>query len=160
MTTVTHSASGLRLAVPPGWEAVIDAGAPVVLASPLGLGQTSHFRPNIVATVERPPAAMTSMAAYTDSSINIMRRMLTGFHVIAIDDIFIDGHDGHRVLCGYQSGIYAVAAECWWTVANGVATALTASCQVEDYLDVVPVSEEVAAGMVPAARVPLPGAAG
>lgn len=160
MTTVTHSASGLRLTVPPGWEAVLDAGAPVVLASPLRPGQNSRFRPNIVATVEQPPAATSGVAAYTDSSIGTMRRMLTGFHVIAIDDIAIGEHEGRRVLCGYQGGIYALAAEYWWTVAHGVATTLTASCQVEDYLDLVPVSEEVAAGMVPAARVPRLGAAG
>jgi hypothetical protein len=158
-TSVTHSASGLCLPVPPGWEAVLDAGAPVVLASPLGSVQRSRFRPNIVATLEQPPPTMADLTAYTNSSIDTMRRMFTGFHVIAIDDIAIGGHEGRRVLCGYRSGMYALAAEYWWTVAQWVATTLTASCQVEDYLDLSQLFEEVAAGMVPAARVPLPGVA-
>ena len=157
-TSVMHPASNLRLSVPPAWEAVLDVGAPVVLASPLGPGQGSRFRPNIVATVERPPPGMTDVAAYTDSSIGTMRRMLTGFHVIAIDNTAIGGHEGRRVLCGYRSGIYALTAEYWWTVAHGVGTTLTASCQVEDYLDLAPVFEEVAAGLVPAARVHRAGA--
>ncbi|MGD0556656.1 MAG: hypothetical protein ABSA93_16980 [Streptosporangiaceae bacterium] len=152
--SVTHPGSGLRLRVPARWESVLDAGAPVVLAFPIEPGQTPHFRPNIVATVERTPPAMMDVAAYTDASLEGMRRMLTGFQVIAIDPATIDGHEGRRVLCAYRSGIYALATEHWWTVALGVATTLTASCQVEDYLDLAPVFEDVAAAMVPATRVP------
>jgi hypothetical protein len=62
------------------------------------------------------------------------------------------------VLCGHRDGVYAIATEYWWTMAGGVATALTASCQVEDYLDLSPVFENIAAGMVPAGQLPGPGA--
>lgn len=125
-----------------------------MLACPLGPGEVSRFRPNIVVTVEQVPPGLTDVAAYTFSSITGMQRMLTGFHVIAIDVITIGGHEGRRVLCGHRDGIYALATEYWWTVAHGVATTLTASCQVEDYLDLAQAFEDVAAGMVPAARVP------
>lgn len=156
-THVAHPASGLRIPVPAGWEAVVEEGALVVLASSLEPGQGSRFRPNIVVTVERPPPALADVTAYTESSIDAMRRMLTGFQVIAIDDVAIGGNEGCRVLCGYRSGMHALAAEYWWTVAHGVGTTLTASCQVEDYPDLAHVFEEVADGMLPAARVPFRG---
>lgn len=155
---VAHSATGLRLPVPPGWQSALDAGAPVVLAGPAEPGRATRFRPNIVVTVEQPPPAMTDVAAYTFASIDGMQRMLTGLQVIAIDVITIGGREGRRVLCGHREGIFALATEHWWTVADGVATTLTASCQVEDYLDLAQVFEDVAAGMVPAARGPGPGA--
>lgn len=155
-TQVASPECGLRLPVPAGWE-VLGKGVPVVLAAPSGPGQGARFRPNVVVTVEQPPPALADLAAYTDSSIGAMQRMLTGFQVIAVDEVLIDGHAGRRVLCGYRSGVFALAAEYWWTVARGVATTLTASCQVEDYLDLAQVFEEVAGGMVPAARAPLPG---
>jgi hypothetical protein len=158
-THVAHSSTGLRLPVPSGWEALVDAGVPVVLTHAIEPGQAPRFRPSMVATVEQPPDALTDIAAYTDSSLGTMRRMLTGFHVIAADAITISGHEGRRVLAGYRGGIYALAAEYWWTVVHGVATTLTANCQVEDYLDLEPVFEEVAAGLVPAAQVPVTGAA-
>jgi hypothetical protein len=146
-TSVTHSPSGLTLPVPSGWQPSPGAGAPVVLASLL----------NMVATVEQLPLAMTDVAAYTDASIDGMRRMLTGFHVIAVDAVTIGAYEGRRALCGYRSGMYALATEYWWTVPHGVATTLIASCQVEDYLDLAQVFEDVAAGMIPATRVPQVG---
>lgn len=155
-THVEHPASGLRLGVPIGW-AVLNEDVPVVLASPLESRQSSRFRANVVVTVEQPPAALADLTAYTQSSIDGMRRMLTGFQVIAIDDVALGDYAGHRVLCGYRSGIFALAAEYWLTVARGVGTTLTASCQVEDYLDLVQVFEEMAGQIVPAARVPFPG---
>lgn len=148
--SVTHPASGARAPVPPGWQPELDAGAPVVLVSPPAPGRAPRFRPNMVVTIEQPPPAMAGLAAYTASSITGMQRMLTGFHVIAIDVITMCGHDGRRVLCGHRDGTYALATEHWWTVAEGVATTLTASCQVEDYLDLAELFEETAAGMVPA----------
>jgi hypothetical protein len=156
-TSVTHSPSGLTLPVPSGWQPSPGAGAPVVLASLLGPGLISRFRPNMVATVEQLPLAMTDVAAYTDASIDGMRRMLTGFHVIAVDAVTIGAYEGRRALCGYRSGMYALATEYWWTVPHGVATTLIASCQVEDYLDLAQVFEDVAAGMIPATRVPQVG---
>ena len=140
--------------MPPGWQAVRDAGAPLVLAAPREPGQAHRFRPNMVAVVERPPPAVTDVAAYTAASIASMAQLLTGLHVIAIDVVTLGEHDGRRVLCGHRDGVYAIATEHWWTIAAGVATALTASCQVEDYLDLSPVFENIAAGMVPAAQVP------
>ncbi|MDR0345118.1 MAG: DUF1795 domain-containing protein [Nocardiopsaceae bacterium] len=149
-TSVTHPASGARVPVPPGWQPELDAGAPVVLVSPPAPGQAPGFRPNIVVTIEQIPPEVAGLAAYTASSITGMQRMLTGFHVIAIDDITVGGHEGCRVLCGHRDGTYALATEHWWTVAGGVATTLTASCQVEDYLDLAEVFEQAAAGMIPA----------
>ena len=46
-----------ELPVPPGWQAVRDAGAPLVVAAPREAGQPQRFRPNAVVTVERPPPA-------------------------------------------------------------------------------------------------------
>lgn len=156
---VAHPATGVRVPVPPGWRCALDAGAPVVLAGPTDPGQAPRFRPNIVITVEQPPPAVTEVAAYTAASITGMQRMLTGFHVIAIDVVTIAGHEGRRVLCGHRDATYALASEHWWTVADGVATTLTANCQVEDYLELAGVFEEAAAGMVPAARSLQPGTA-
>lgn len=144
--------------MPPGWQAVRDGGAPLVLAGPREPGQ-ARFRPNAVATMERPSAAVTGISAYTAASIAGMHRMMTGLHVISIDIVTVGGHDGRRVLCGHRDGVYAIATEHWWTIKAGVATSLTASCQVEDYLDLSPVFENIAAGMVPAVQVPEPGAA-
>ena len=124
----THPAAGLELPVPPGWQAVRDAGAPLVVDGPLAPGQARRFRPNVVVTVERPPPAVTDVAAYTAASIDSMAQLLTGLHVIAVDVITVGGHDGRRVLCGHRDGMYAIATEHWWTIAAGVATALTASC--------------------------------
>ncbi|HEU5387946.1 MAG TPA: hypothetical protein VFV73_18785 [Streptosporangiaceae bacterium] len=160
---IGHPGTGLELPVPPGWQVLRGAGAPLVLAWPLGPGPgvgseasaSPRFRPNAVATVEQPPASM-GLSAYTAASIANMQRMLTGLNVIAIDVIVIAGHDGRRVLCGHRDGAFALATEYWWTIVDGVATTLTASCQVEDYLDLSPVFENIAAGMVPAARVPEP----
>jgi hypothetical protein len=104
-TWVTYPGTGLRLPVPARWESVLNAGAPIVLAGPLGPGQRLRFRPNIVATVEQPPPAMTDLEAYTQASIEGMRRMLTGFQLIAVDAAIVDGHEGRRVLCAYRSGI-------------------------------------------------------
>jgi hypothetical protein len=155
---ITYPGAGLELPVPPGWQAVRDAGAPLVVAAPREPGQAQRFRPNAVATVERPPPEVTDVAAYTAASVAGLARLLTGLHVIAIDVITLGGHGGRRVLCGHRDGVYAIATEYWWTMAAGVATALTASCQVEDYLDLSPVFENIAAGMVPAGRLPGPGA--
>lgn len=151
---IEHPATGLALPVPPGWQAVRDAGAPLVLAWPQRPGSAPRFRPNAVATVEQPPPEAAGIAAYTAASVATMQQMLTGLHVIAIDVITIGGHDGRRVLCGHRDGMYALASEYWWTLAAGVATTLTASCQVEDYLDLSPVFETIAAGMVAAVRMP------
>jgi hypothetical protein len=150
---LSHPATGLALPVPPGWQAARDTGAALVLAGP---GQAARFRPNAVATVERPPPAVTEISAYTAASVAGLQRMLTGLHVIAIDVVTIGGQDGRRVLCGYRDGAYAIAAESWSAMTAGVATSLTASCQVEDYLDLSPVFENIAAGMVPAVRLPAP----
>jgi hypothetical protein len=153
-----HPATGLALPVPPGWQAARDAGAPLILAWPQERLRAARFRPNAVATVDRPAPDLTGIAAYTAASIAGMQRMLTGMYVIAIDVITIAGHEGRRVLCGYREGVFALAAEYWWTVAGGLATTLTASCQIEDYLDLSPVFEHIAAGMVPAAESPVPEA--
>ena len=107
---ISHPATGLALPVPPGWQAVRDTGAALVLAWPAGPGQAARFRPNAVATVERPPAAITGISAYTAASVVGLQRMLTGLHVIAIDVVTIGGQDGRRVLCGYRDGAYAIAA--------------------------------------------------
>jgi hypothetical protein len=149
---IAHPATGLALPVPPGWLAVRDAGAPLVLAWPKEADKKRRFRPNLVATVEQPPGELTGIAAYTAASVTNMQLMLTDLCVIAIDVVTVGGHDGRRVLCGHRDSVHAIATEHWWTVADGVATTLTASCQVEDYLDLAPVFENVAAGMVPATQ--------
>jgi hypothetical protein len=151
---ITHPRTGLELPVPPGWQAVRDAGAPLVVAAPREAGQPQRFRPNAVVTVERPPPAAADVAAYTAASVAGLAQLLTGLHVIAVDVITLGGHDGRRVLCGHRDGVYAIATEYWWAIVAGVATTLTASCQVEDYLDLSPVFENIAAGMVPAGQLP------
>jgi hypothetical protein len=102
--------------------------------------------------VERPGPELAGIAAYADASVLNLQKMLTGFHVIAADVLDIGGFEGRRVLCGYRDGVFAIAAEYWWVIANGVATTLTASCQVEQYLKVSPVFENIAAGLVPASQ--------
>jgi hypothetical protein len=152
---IRHPATGLALPVPPGWQAVCDAGAPVVLAAPLtpsAADKLPPFRPNAVAAVERPRPDLAGIAAYVAASVANLQLLLTGLHVIAVDVIDVVGHEGRRVLCGYRDGILAVASEYWWVIANGVATTLTATCQVEQYLDVCQVFENIAAGLVPASR--------
>jgi hypothetical protein len=153
---IHHPATGLALPVPPGWQAALDAGAPIVLAAPVlpaDEGQIPAFRSNTVATAERPKPDLTTIAAYTTASLTNLRLLLTGLHVIAADAVDIAGHDGCRVLCGYRDGIFAIAAEYWWVIADGIATTLTTSCQVEQYLDASPVFEDIAAGLVPATRI-------
>lgn len=154
---IAHPATGLALPVPPGWLAARNAGAPLVLAWPQEPGQAKRFRPNVVTTVEQPPVELAAIAAYTAASIANMQLMLTGLYVIAIDIVSLGGNDGRRVLCGHRDGVHAIATEHWCTLAGGVATTMTASCQVEDYLDLSPVFENVAAGLVPAARSRPPG---
>jgi hypothetical protein len=152
---IRHPATGLALPVPPGWRAVRDAGAPVVLAAPpvpAAPDELPPFRPNAVAMVEQPRPELAGITAYAAASVANLQMLLTGLHVIAADVIDIAGHEGRRVLCGYRDGIIAVASEYWWVIADGVATTLTASCQVEQYLHVSPVFENIAAGLVPATR--------
>jgi hypothetical protein len=152
---IRHPATGLALPVPPGWQAVRDAGAPVVLAAPpepATPGEMPPFRPNAVAGVELPPPELAQIADYAAASVANLRLLLTGLHVIAADVIDIAGREGRRVLCGYRDGVFAIASEYWWVIVDGVATTLTASCQVEQYLTVSPVFENVAAGMVPASQ--------
>lgn len=156
-TIIAHPATGVELPVPPGWLAVRDAGAPLVLVWPREPGKERRFRPNVVATVEQPPAELAGIDAYTATSIANMQLMLTGLYVIAIDTVTVSGHEGRRVLCGHRDGVHAIATEHWWTVAAGVATTMTASCQVEDYLDLSPVFENIAAGLVTARRPRAPG---
>jgi len=153
---IRHPATGLTLPVPPGWQAVCDAGAPVVLAAPpvaAAPDELPPFRPNVVAAVERPRPELAGIAEYAAASVANLQMLLTGLHVIAADVIHIAGQEGRRVLCGYRDGIVTVAAEYWWVVADGIATTLTASCQVEQYLAVSPVFEDIAAGLVPATQV-------
>jgi hypothetical protein len=153
---IRHPATGLALPVPPGWQAVLDAGAPIVLAAPAVPaedGQIPPFRPNAVATAERPKPDLTTIADYTTASLTNLQLLLTGLQVIAADAVDIAGYDGCRVLCGYRDGIFAIAAEYWWVIANGIATTMTASCQVEQYLNASPVFEDIAAGLVPATRI-------
>jgi hypothetical protein len=152
---IRHPATGLALPVPPGWEAVCDAGAPVVLAAPLvpaKPGELPSFRPNAVAAVEQPPPDLAGIAAYVATSVANLQLLLTGLQVIAVDVIDIVGYEGRRALCGHRDGIIAVASEYWWVIADGVATTLTATCQVEQYLQVSSVFENIAVGLVPASR--------
>jgi hypothetical protein len=152
---VRHPATSLALPVPPGWRAVLDAGAPVVLAAPLAPaapGERPPFRPNAVGAVERPRPELAAIADYAAASVTNLRMLLTGLHVIAVDVIDIAGHEARRALCGYRDGITAVASEYWWVIADGVATTLTTTCQVEQYMQISPVFENIAAGMAPATQ--------
>jgi hypothetical protein len=153
---IQHPVTGLALPVPPGWRAVRDAGAPVVLVAPPVPAEPDEvppFRPNLVAAAERPRTELAAIAAYADASLVNLQLLLAGLHVIAVDVIDIAGHEARRALCGYRDGVFAVASEYWWVIVNGVATTLTASCQVEQYLTVSPVFENIAAGLTPATQV-------
>jgi hypothetical protein len=152
---IRHPATGLALPVPPGWQALCDAGAPVVLTAPpvsAGPGGPPPFVPNVVGTVDRPRPQLAQLADYTAASMARLHMQLADLHVIAADAVDIAGHEGRRMLCGYLDGIFAVTSEYWWVIADGVATTLAASCQVEQYLDASPVFENIAAGLIPATR--------
>jgi hypothetical protein len=123
--------------------------APLIPAKP---GELPPFRPNAVAVVERPSPDLAGIAAYVATSVANLQLLLTGLQVIAVDVIDIAGHEGRRALCGHRDGVVAVACEYWWVIADGVATTLTATCQVEQYLYASPVFENIAAGLVPASR--------
>jgi hypothetical protein len=167
---IQHPTTGLALPVPPGWQALRDAGAPVVLTAPpasappppagsalapsasAGPGGPPPFVPNAVATVDRPHPELAQIADYTAASMARLRMQLAELHVIAADVVDIAGYEGRHMLCGYLDGIFAVTSEYWWVIANGVATTLAASCQVEQYLDASPVFENIAVGLIPATR--------
>lgn len=147
--STTVASTGLAVLVPAGWEAQADPSAPAVLTmlSPPG-EREGDFRPSITVTVEQPPEHLRDITEYTRVMVSGLRTNLTDAHVIAIDPLWLGGFEGRRVVTGHREGMYTLVAQQYWALDDsGIATSLTGTSALEQYLWAEDVFAHVAAGL-------------
>lgn len=153
--------TGLEVLVPQGWTVRSDlsSAAVITMVSPPG-ERADDFRPNITITVEQPDDAMRDIGVYTRELVAGLRANLTDAHVIAIDPLWVGGYEGRRVVTGYRDGPYTLVAQQYWAVGeSGVATVLTGTSSLEQYLWASDVFAHVAAGLSVASELATTGSA-
>ncbi|PSL02780.1 hypothetical protein CLV30_10987 [Haloactinopolyspora alba] len=150
--------TGLEVLVPDGWAVHADPQAPAILTmlSPAA-EREGDFRPSIVVTVEQPVEQQRDIAEYTRTMVAGLRANLTDAHVIAIDPLWVGGFEGRRVITGYREGMHTLVAQQYWALDDaGIATSMTGTSSVEQYLWAADVFAHAAAGLSVASRLATP----
>lgn len=165
--TAAEPSTGLVLPVPENWEATVDPSDVAIIvmrpdSSPKagpGLDDVG-FRPNVTVTVERPPAEVADLDAYSRQLLAGLFRYLTDPHVVSVDPQAFGGNVGRRVVSGHRQGPFTLVSEQYWSIADtGVATVLTGTCTIEQYRWASGVFEQVALGTTTATALPTSGPA-
>jgi hypothetical protein len=146
---ILDETTGAGIPRPPRWMRRADTPAVIALVDRFVSGDRA-FRPNVNVIVEQPHQILTDLEVFTVRAIQNMQGGMTDMHLVDVQPAAIGGHPGRHVTSAYRSGIYALALEQWWTVINGMATTLSATCAVEDYARLAEIFDVVAAGLVPA----------
>lgn len=147
--------SGLVVPVPDGWESTVDPAEIAVITLAAEGSADNDFRPNVTVTVERPPAELADLHAYSRELLAGLFRYLTDVHVVSADPEPFGGHDGRRVVSGHRQGPFTLVTEQYWSIApSGVATVLTGTCTIEQYRWASGVFEQVALGTTVATTLP------
>lgn len=148
--------TGLEVLVPDGWPVRTSLGGPalITMVSPAG-DREGDFRPSIVITVEQPVEELRAVAEYTRATTSGLRASLTDAHVIAIDPLWVGGYEGRRVITGYREGVHTQVAQQYWALDDaGVATVMTGTSSIEQYLWAAEIFAHVASGLSVATRLP------
>jgi hypothetical protein len=152
---IIDEATGAGIPWPPRWRRRDDTAAVIALVDRF-VPSDGAFRPNVNVIVEKPHPILTGLDVFTVRAIQNMQGGMTDMHLIDLEPVEIGGHPGRHLTSAYRSGRYSLALEQWWTVVDGTATTLSATCAVEDYPRLGEIFDVVAAGLMPATSQPAP----
>lgn len=150
--TVRDEETGAAILCPPTWQVLQHPGARIVLRCPVRRGV---FAPNVVVTVERPDEPLASdIDAYSREMLAGLRQTLTDLTVISDTPYIWYDLTGHHLLSAHRMGRYAVMLAQYWFLRDGLATVVSASCDVSDHRRLDGDFDYMVAGLSLARRLP------
>jgi hypothetical protein len=164
---VREEVTGAAIGSPARWERLDPPPAPAVLVVAADAVPAGRFRVNVAVTVEAVPPQARDLRVYSPAVVEGFLT-LPNAYVLAVDvfpfrlrkdlecldNRFGEGLDVRRMLGVYRQGDFSVVLTQYWTIVDGVATAVSASCAVEDYRWFEPIVPGFLTRFQPAITVP------
>lgn len=150
--TVRDEETGAAILCPPKWKVLQRPEARIILRCPVGRGV---FAPNVVVTVERPDEPLASdIEAYSREMLVGLHQTLTDLTVISDGPYLWYDLTGRHLLSAHRVGRYPVVLSQYWFLRDGLATVVSASCDVSDHRSLDSDFDYMVAGLSLATRLP------
>ena len=146
LETYQHPSAGFELPLPRDWEHSENVhGCALVSIEPPRDG--SHFRPNVVVTVESL-ATDVELESWAGSSLDALSESLHRLRVIDVDSVEIGGLPARRALTHYLHDRFGgVNLEQWSLIHRGLGYVVSCSTAALEYDDLWSLTNTVADGM-------------